>query len=138
MNISGEEKVRKLKDQFAVARSPKHKCSLLIDLAMELRNSNPSASLEESKKALEFAASINFTLGKARSYFCTGLAYFNLADYENAFINLGYAWQNYKDAGDKWGMSNALNNIGLIHLRLGDYAKALENFSSSLNIKKES
>lgn len=138
MNITGEEKIRKLKDEFAVARSPKHKCSLLIDLAMELRNSNPAASLEESQKALEFAGKIDFLLGKARSYFCMGLAHFNLTDYENAFISLGHAWQAYKEAGDKWGMSNALNHTGLIYLRLGEYMKALENFSSSLTIKKES
>jgi hypothetical protein len=45
MNIVGEEKISKLKDEIARARSSKHKCSLLIDLAMELRNTDPGSSL---------------------------------------------------------------------------------------------
>lgn len=138
MNIVGEEKISKLKDEIARARSSKHKCSLLIDLAMELRNTDPGSSLIEAQRALDFAEELNFPLGKARSQFCMGLACFNLTDYENAFIHLGQSWQLFKDAGDLWGVSNAINNIGIIYLRLGEYAKALEHFSSSLEIKKES
>jgi len=129
MNIVGEEKISKLKDEIAKARSSKHKCSLLIDLAMELRNTDPGSSLIEAQKALDFAEELNFPLGKARSRFCMGLACFNLTDYESAFIHLGKSWQLFKDAGDLWGVSNAINNIGIIYLRLGEYAKALEHFS---------
>lgn len=138
MNIVGEERISKLKDDIATARSSKHKCSLLIDLAMELRNIDPATAFIEAEKAFDFAVQLNFQLGKARSQFCLGLACFNLTDYENAFVHLGHSWQLFREAGDQWGVSNAINNIGLIYLRLGEYDKALEHFSSSLEIKRES
>jgi len=138
MDFTGEEKIKKLEAEIADARSPKQKCNLLIDMAMELRHSNSEASLQEAQKAVAISEEINFASGKARSYFCMGLAHFNLSDYEKAFVFLDRAYHIFLEAGDKWGISNALNNIGLIHLRLGDYAKALEHFSSSLEIKKES
>jgi two-component system NarL family sensor kinase len=138
MNFTREEKIKKLEAEITRARTPKHKCSLLIDMAMGLRHSNPAVSLHEAQKALSLSEEINFELGRARSYFCMGLVHFHLSDYEKAFVFLDNSFHIFDKAGDKWGTSNALNNIGLIHLRLGDYAKALEHFSSSLQIKKES
>ena len=138
MDSKGEEKRKKSGAEITDLRTPKQKCNLLIDAAMELRQSNPAASLHEAHKALTIAEEINFGPGKARSYFCMGLVHFTLSDYEKAFVCLDRAYHNFLDAGDKWGTSNALNNIGLIHLRLGNYAKAYEQFSSSLEIKKES
>lgn len=137
MSITSEEKIKKLEAEIASARTPKHKCNLHIDIAMELRHSNPAAALKEAMHALAFSEQINFALGKARSYFCMGLAHFNLSDYENSFVCLDQSLRIFTEAGDKWGISNALNNMGLIYMRLGDYTKALEKFSASLLIKKE-
>lgn len=136
MNITGEEKISKLKNELEGARSARHKCGLLIDIAMELRHSNPNASLAEAEEALRASVEINFILGKARSYFCMGLAHFNLSAYEAAFVNLDAAWHHFKASNDLWGMSNVQNYKGLIYLRLGDFSRALTQLSLSLETKR--
>src|SRR5580765_4605741 len=118
MDITREEKIRKLESEITGARTPKQKCNLLIDLAMELLHSHPASSLEEAQKALVIADEINFLPGKARSYFCIGLVHFNLSDYEKAFSFLDRAYHIFLESGDKWGTSNALNHMGLIFMRL--------------------
>jgi len=65
MDFTSEEKIKKLEKEITDARSSKQKCSLLIDMAMELRHSNPAASLQEAQKALAISEEINFDLGKA-------------------------------------------------------------------------
>ncbi|MCY7408872.1 MAG: sensor histidine kinase [Chitinophagales bacterium] len=138
MNFTSEEKIKKLENKISASRSPKQQCSLLIDIAMELRYSNPVVSLQYAQQALDTSVEINFSNGKARSFFCMGLVNFNLSEYEKAFIYFDNAYRVFLEAGDQWGISNVLNNIGLIYLRLGDYTKALDHFLSSLEIKKES
>ena len=73
MDFTSEEKISKLEKEITGARSPKQKCILLIDAAMELRHSNPAASLQQAENALAISEEINFGLGKARSYFCIGV-----------------------------------------------------------------
>jgi signal transduction histidine kinase len=138
MSTSIENKIAKLEKEFAASRSQKQKCSLLIDIAMELRNSDPDKALDYSKQARAIAEPIGFLSATGRCYFCNGLIFFNLSEYEKAIVSLNRAYQIFLGLGDKWGISNSLNNMGLVYLKLGDYAKALNNFSSSLQIKKES
>jgi tetratricopeptide (TPR) repeat protein len=138
MVLNAEEKIRKIESAIAGARTPKQKCSLLIDKAMELRHINPSSALKAAEEALSVAEEIGFAVGRARSSFCIGLVHFNFSDYEKAFIYLDRSNHLFQAAGDKWGVSNSLNNIGLIYLRLGEFPKALGYFSSSLEIKQDS
>ena len=136
-NMPNEEKISRLKKQLAESRKPRQQVTLLNDLAMELHPSDPAACIKLAAEALELARKIQFKIGIARSHFSTGMAHFKQARYLDAFAAFQRANDAYRQAGDRWGESNALNHLGLICSKTGNSLRALDYFTDSLRIKEE-
>ena len=136
--MNSSEKRRKLEEEIAQARKPKQKISLMNDLAMELHHAEPEQALKVAAMAAELAADIHFVQGIARSHFSAGMAYLVLSKYEESLYAFGQAREAFREVKDKWGESNTLNNLGLLHQHIGDYGKALDFYAESVKMKEES
>ncbi len=59
------------------------------------------------------------------------------SDLETALKKFQEALNIFEKAGSDKGKGYALNNIGLVHFRLGQYSKSLEFYEKALSIKKK-
>jgi len=66
-----------------------------------------------------------------------GATYSNMGDYDKAMEIYMSALKQSDVLGDKRGMSNGLNNIGILHYMKNDYEKALDCLGKSFAIQEE-
>ncbi|MFD2247122.1 tetratricopeptide repeat-containing sensor histidine kinase [Pontibacter ruber] len=106
----------------------------LLDVSKELRNSNPKAAVDSSKKAVVLAAKYGDKKALAKAYNSEGAGYYVLGDYEKA-INLYYkALKIREQVRDSVGIGASYNNIANIHNSQAEYKKALPIYEKALSI----
>ncbi len=118
-----------------------HQDSLKVDLlnktASENFRVNNDKILEYSTKAYTLANKLNYTNGRARSFFLMGLYWYLKSDFDKSLEYYDKSLELYKQLKNNKGQAHCLNNMGLIYRFQGNYPKALESYLASLEIAKK-
>jgi adenylate cyclase len=126
-----------LKNVLSVSEEDTNKVNTLLDLSVNLLNSDISAAQDYATQAKDLAEKLNFQKGLAIAFKNLGLSYYIQSKYVET---LGYWTQSllvFEKAGDNNGISNILNNIGAVYNVKGDDDKALEYFLKSLTVAEK-
>lgn len=123
----------------AIARMPEDtaKVNALLDLANDLRNSNPGDALEIANSALEMADDLNFIKGRARTYNLLGLISDKKAEYQNAIDFFNKALATYQEIDDQVGIAKVYNNMGITYSNQAQFQQAIEYYLQSLKIHEK-
>ena len=110
---------------------------LLIDLAANYYRTDPAQAVELGKQARDIAQGQNLKMQLGYSYKTIGLGYLFLPDYLEALFAWQQALTTFQAIGHRSGISNMLNNIGVIYLNQGDDENAISYFLESLKVAEE-
>jgi serine phosphatase RsbU (regulator of sigma subunit) len=106
----------------------------LNGLAMEYRNNDPDTALYYAEKAKTISIKINYKNGLAESHLWIGTVNANLANYQEAIVNLN---KSISIGDNKEVIGKAYGNLGLSYYQMGKYQEALKNHFIALKIRKE-
>jgi signal transduction histidine kinase/Tfp pilus assembly protein PilF len=113
------------------------KVNIYNQLANEISNTNPSKSLEYSKKAYELSFSINFKKGTAFSLKNMASIYNEIGNYPKAFEYAIKAQKLFLETDNKTGQARTLNLIGIINDNIGNTKEAIEYYKKSFTLFKK-
>ena len=106
-----------------------------------LNRAKQSPSVEDqiilSKKALQQGLAAKDTLLIGDIYNFLGFTYQKIGDYENGINYYLKAYELFKPTNNLDGLSNTLNNLGVIYGKTEHLNKALSYFREVINIKKK-
>ncbi|SIS99007.1 Tetratricopeptide repeat-containing protein [Zobellia uliginosa] len=114
-----------------------------IATAYAYRGHNYSALGEDSlalasyDKAMEVRRDMGDLQGLARLIYNKGLVYFNESDYARANDNNRRAYEVFEKAKDSFLMAKMLNSIGINHMYLSQYPKALKSYLDAKRIYED-
>lgn len=122
-----------------IARMPEDtsKVNAMLDLANDIRNSDPAIALEIANSALELTNDINFKKGRARTYNLLGLISDKKAEYQNAIDFFNKALATYQEIGDQEGIAKVYNNLGITNSNQAKFQQAIEYYLQSLKIHEQ-
>lgn len=117
-------------------------------LANEVLARNPTQTLLSEKKVFQESDSLssssvplgegrNGILLRARAHRVMGIVTWRRGDYSRALEYFATAQATYEVVGNREGISEALNGIGMVYAKNSDYVKALENYQTALAINEE-
>ncbi len=119
-----------------------------IGIIHHIQGNYPRA-LEYYQKSIKITEELGDRKGMSISYNNIGLIYWNQGNYpkvhpvkRDSLFNraLEYYQKSLKireELGDRKGISDSYNNIGIIHYEQGNYSRALEYYQKSLKITEE-
>ncbi|HUP18587.1 MAG TPA: tetratricopeptide repeat protein [Gemmatimonadota bacterium] len=83
---------------------------------------------------LEAAPAVDDGKLRLKALYAAGILADAQGDYDGAREHFERSLAAYREAGDRWGVANALNNMGVVALRHGDYATAHELYTRSVSL----
>lgn len=99
-------------------------------------NINCKVAIDYAQKAVDLAASINYTKGIAAGYGCMGFSYINI-DKQKAIYYTQKALDIRRNIQDKPGIGRSLNVLGIINYFMGDYVTSIDYHLQALKIREE-
>lgn len=118
-------KIDSLSGLLLSEKQDSNKVTLLWRLAQQYQSFKPDTALLLSEKALLLARQIQFTEGESRSLALLAASQYLLGDYTSALSNYMLKLKLEEKRNSPRNYASALNNIGLMHILLGDYEQAL-------------
>jgi tetratricopeptide (TPR) repeat protein len=115
----------------------KEKVTILNQLSVALRSTEPKKALQYSDLAYTSAMKINDSLGMATSIKNSGVAWYFMGDYTHAIPDMKKALAIFEKLANKSGTSACISNLGLFFNDKSDYKNALIYFGKSLKIDNE-
>ncbi|HHJ11302.1 MAG TPA: tetratricopeptide repeat protein [Bacteroidetes bacterium] len=112
------------------------KLEILHQLTRLSLSTDPKKAIDYGKEAARVARSVKKPEEEALALQNIAKAYFFLGDYANAQKQYFASLKIYQELGDKQGIANTLNNLGVLCRSKGDYSKALDYYNKSLELKK--
>ena len=102
--------------------------NILLELAWELKSSQPSNALDYGKRALELSESLDSDFWSAISMRRIGVIYWQQGEFQRSYETLQRSAALLRRMSNKLEEAKTLSNIGLVLMEKGHYAKALENY----------
>lgn len=126
---------------MASAQDAQQEINAALDLAWELRNSDPVRALELAQNASERASkpefvNIPYQKGMASSYLLLGLLHSQLANFDLALSYLFSAQSIFEDLNELKRIGETLDGIATVYSRLGAYQEALQYYLRELELVK--
>jgi len=96
-------------------------------------------NLPEVRRCLEesvvIAQQASYVKGQGDAYNFLGTYFWEEGMYDQAMKNYTKALEIRTTLGDMIGMSKTINNLGRVHIKIGNYNKAVDYFQQSLDMK---
>jgi tetratricopeptide (TPR) repeat protein len=118
-------KIDSLSIQLRNETKDTNRVTLLWQIAQQYQSFKPDTSLLLAEQALLLARQIQFVEGESRSLAILAASQYLLGDYPSALSNYMLKLQIEEKRNSPRNFASALNNIGLMHILLGEYPKAL-------------
>lgn len=109
----------------------------LITLSTDYLKQNPELSRRIATYASEIAPEIKYPRGYARSLKLIGNSYWTEGAYELAQNYFLLCARQFEAIGDSLGVGQAYNNVGEVYKKMGNYEKALEYLTLSVQLKRK-
>lgn len=106
----------------------------LNQTAWELAQGDPKASLHVAEQALAAATAAGDSAGVAFANLNAGWALLNLGRYERAVAPLIESREAYRERNDDAGLLKAMNALGVLAIRVGEFEEAEKSFRETLAI----
>ncbi len=116
---------------------PTEKFELIFDLAQCVKYSNPDSAIYYLQIAYELAQQENNLELIAKYYSSIGGAEYIKGDYYQALDYYFQAYEYWKQSDIQYGISIALNDLGLVYSMMHEYDKAIQKHKESILICKE-
>jgi len=108
------------------------RASLLSQVALEFKMTDPDRGLEYAVSGLAIAKSASYTKGEADCLYSIGVLYGQKADFPKALDHYFRALALYEKNQYARGINYTLGNIGIVYSRQSDVDKALDYYRRSL------
>src|SRR5687768_7377982 len=112
------------------------KVNVLNALGKQFWMSQPDTSRRYTFIALDVSKKINYRKGEAEALRITAWSYHYEGDEVQAKAYVTKAISIFEQIGNEQGLAAALNNLGAISNRLGDYAEGMQALQRSLSLFK--
>lgn len=116
-------------------------------LANEVLTRNPAQAVPEREGFQESVSSLSSSFPSdesrdeiflhARAHCVIGTVVWRRGNYSRALEHFAIAQAAYEATGNRRGISDALNGIGMVYAKNSDYVTALENYQKALGINEE-
>ena len=128
-SLKNQIRKNKVQDSFRV--------KAIVDYVVEALNNNTSDFLPYMNEVISISKKINYLKGLQKGFMIGQIYFSDRGDYEKAFLYADSAFAVLKDDPSLNAVQNTghlYNNIAGDYIKLGDYEKAIENFTASANI----
>ena len=126
-----------ISERLKMTAGDQEKADLLNRYSWKIRHTFPNKALDCALKARELSANIDYKLGIAYSYRCSGAAYSLVSQYQIGLSDLQKAFVLFFELGNKQAIATTLRNIGNIYKALNQIEKSLEHYYNALRFAKE-
>ena len=99
--------------------------------------SQPDTAFIMAEELHVYGLDKNYLKARALGYHTQGVSFHVRGEYPKALEYYTLGLKIDEQIGDQKGISNCLNNIGLIYVILGDYPKALDYYTQGLKIDEQ-
>lgn len=113
------------------------KVNIYNQIANESSLTDPTTSLEYSKKAYKLAIAKDFKKGSATALKNMASVYNEIGNYPKAYEYAIKAQKLFIETGNKTGQAKTLNLIGIINDNIGNTEKAIEYYEKSIRLFKQ-
>lgn len=118
-------------------RSPVEKFELIFNLAQCVKYSYPDSAIYYLNFAFEIAQQENNLEMVAKYYSSIGGVEYIKGNYYQALDYYFQAYEYWKQSGIKYGISIALNDLGLVYSMMHEFEKAIQKHKESIEVCKE-
>lgn len=129
-----DENTDSLKNAISKSVVNADKVNLLLKLAENYLNDDPTQTVLYAKEAKDLATKINFQEGLALALKDIGLGYYLKGEYLETLDYWEKSLQAFDEIKDSTNIARLLSNIGAVYFNNGDDSKALEYHLKSLRI----
>jgi diguanylate cyclase (GGDEF)-like protein len=134
--VAEENKVSDLEKKLSSVQGPE-RLNTLSRLVESLHSDDPKKAIEYGKEALSILKNSPNHRLEISVLTDIGWAYLTLSDYENAIAYSEQARKLAEKENDREGLSQAINNLGVIAQRRDQPIAAVNYFEQSLDIQKQ-
>lgn len=127
---------KKLQQAYDNAPTEREKIDLLVEMTLEVRNSDAEKALEMANDIINRAKAIGYEAGIGEGLNHKGACYWLMGEYEDGLEELAQAMKIATAIKAKGLEAKVLNNFGRIYRNMGDLAHALMHFESALEINE--
>ncbi len=113
------------------------KIESLISRVMALKDASPQTTLKNAEELLKLSTEANFPRGLSAGHFLKGYANYKMSNFVSARYSLIEAASICEKIGDDLGQSSAQNIIGQTYYFEGEFNKALEYNTQSLELREK-
>lgn len=130
------QKYKQLKEEYDSLKDERSKLDVLVDMALEVRNTDVDEATRLADEIIERSGRIGYPRGQGRGHNLKGSCYGLQGDYDEGLAELHIAQSIAKQIKDKRLEARVLNNFGNIYRETGDFARALNYFEEALAINE--
>lgn len=130
------QKYKQLQEEYDSLKDERARIDLLVDMALEYRNTDVDEAARMSDDIIERSARIGYPRGQGRGHNLKGSCFGLQGDYDDGLAELHIAHSISKQIKDKRLEARVLNNFGNIYRETGDFARALNYFEEALAINE--
>lgn len=130
------QKYKQLQEEYDSLKDERARIDLLVDMALEYRNTDVDEAARMSDEIIERSTRIGYPRGQGRGHNLKGSCFGLQGDYDDGLAELHKAHEIAKNIKDKRLEARALNNFGNIYRETGDFARALNYFEEALAINE--
>lgn len=134
MNAKNSNEISILEKKVDQASTDIEKACAIADLAWSIKYSDPARAVELGDQAIELSLSIDLETILPKSYLSKAMGLLHMSRFKAAEKSAQMGLNGYKELNNQAGVRHALNVIGSIYFRWGNYASALEHYLESLEI----
>lgn len=131
-----ENVYKKLRMAYENAQTEEEKIDLLVEMTLEVRNSDAEKALEMANEIITRSEKIAYEVGIGEGLNHKGACYWLMGEYEDGLEELGKAIKIATAHKARSLEAKVLNNFGRIYRNMGDLARALMHFESALEINE--
>jgi len=123
---------------LALMKNDSVKVQHLISLYLDrTRYADYTAATRYAQEVLALSTTLNYYPGKMNAYYFLGYVYSQTGDYEASLSNYKLSAGIAETMGNRWGVADINNGIGLLQKFLGNYKEALHHYEIALAIYEE-
>ena len=134
MNGKNSNETSILEKKVNQASSDAEKACAIADLAWGIKYSDPARAVALGDQAIELSLGINLKTNLPKCYLSKAMGLLHMSRFKAAEKSAQMGLSGYKELGNPAGVRHALNVIGSIYFRWGNFTSALENYLESLEI----
>ena len=134
MNGKNSNETSILEKKVNQASTDAEKACAIADLSWSIKYSDPARAVALGDQAIELSLSINLETNLPKSYLSKAMGLLHMSRFKAAEESAQLGLSVYKELNNQAGVRHALNVIGSIYFRWGNFTGALENYLESLEI----